>query len=538
MTAKSENSASSVPISGTMNRRRRYQEGSLLQERRKQCSHARFKHCPHCVWVYRFFAHIDGKKIRRKVILGTGEQFPTKDDAKRASEHFRMSANSENPRPNITMQALIDLYTERILKKCLDVPIGGTEDPDAKMGYACANNYRWHLRNRIAPHWNKYAVSDFERPEIWSAAEDWLESLKRSANNPKGLAPKSVRLIFAVMGQLMRYAVKWGYLAQNPFAGKAGQGRKIDPPRGSTLRLNRAAQLTPGQVFQLLPHLSLVARVAVTLAAWLGPRGSESFGLKWGDLDLNAKVIRFRRGLVLARITKGKTAASRTESPLPDEVVQLLCEWQSVTPYNKPGDWLFASGAQKGKMPLSRYALMREHIQPVALKLGLPHISWYSFRHSLSAWGKECLTAEERKAMLRHGSIRSGEDYGEIPLEKKHEIGERLWAYVRLAARQSLDAAPNQYPKFPNGTTENGKRVLSREPGQSPSIEPETVAFDHRAANHPLHQHDVAIASEHERRSAAAGKAWETIRANKAKKAAGTGNSDPCLTRINNKKLA
>src|SRR5208283_1137591 len=123
-------------------------------------------------------------------------------------------ANSEVPRSNATIAGLSDLYIERILKPCLNVPIGGTEDPDARMGYKCAHSYRQHLRNRIIPHWKDHLVSDFERAEIWSIAEDWFRSLLRSPKNPSGLAPKTVRLIFATMGQLMRYAVKWGYLSQ------------------------------------------------------------------------------------------------------------------------------------------------------------------------------------------------------------------------------------------------------------------------------------------------------------------------------------
>ncbi len=169
-------SASSLipPTSGIRNRRRRYQEGSLVTERRKECSHKRTTHCFHCVWAYRFVEYIDGKKIRRKKILGTIEEFPTKDDAKRACEHLRMSANAENPRPNTTIRGLSDLYIEKILRPCLSVPLGGVQDPNARMGYSCANNYRGQIKNWIIPRWKDYLISQFERPEICEAAEDDL----------------------------------------------------------------------------------------------------------------------------------------------------------------------------------------------------------------------------------------------------------------------------------------------------------------------------------------------------------------------------
>jgi integrase len=482
-------------------KQRRYQKGSLVPERRKECSHGRTTRCPHCVWAYRFFEYIDGKKIRRKKILGTVEEFPTKDDAKRASEHLRMSANAENPRSNVTMRGLINLYTEKVLRSCLNVPIGAVQNPNARMGYECAENYSKLLRNWITPRWNDYLVSAFERPEIWSAAEEWLDDLLRSPENPGGLAPKTVRHIFVAMGQVMRYAVKWGYLSQNPFGGRGGPQRRIDPPRGSTLRLTRAAQLTPEQSFELALHLALRERTAVAFAASLGPRGSETFALKWNDLDLTEGVVTFRRGLVRGRITLGKNAASNTEMPLPRKVVQLLREWRSATPYNKPDDWLFASSHRHGKMPLDRGGLMQNHIQPIARKLGLPHVTWYSFRHSLSAWGKECLTAEERKVLLRHATIPSGEGYGEIPLEKKHAIAQRLWTHVGLDEQQSLGGAVTVSSDPP----EDNLPTLPLEPSQSPMLRPSAPAFGEGTALPALGGQDAALALQtikHEKRSA------------------------------------
>lgn len=548
MSTKSEispNSPSSLilPTSKTRNRHRRYREGSLVTERRKECSHKRTTRCPHCVWVYRFFEYIDGMKIRRKENLGTVEQLPSKDDAKRACEPLRMSANAENPRPNVTMQGLIDLYIEKVIRPCLNVPIGGVQDPSARMGYSCAGNYKGQLRNWIGPRWKDYPVSDFERPEIWSAAEEWFQSLRRSANNPGGLAPKTVRVIFAVMGQLMKFAVKWGYLKQNPFAGKAGQERRIDPPRGSTLRLSKAAQYTAAQAFELVQHLALRERTATTFAAWLGPRGSETFGLKWMDLNLTAAVVSFRRGFDRGRVTPGKTLASDTEMPLPDEVVQSLKEWQSATPYNRPDDWVFASWAKKGKTPIARAHLIRYYIQPVARKLGFPKVTWYSFRHSLSAWGKECLNAEERKVLLRHASIKSGEGYGEIPLETKHVIAQRLWAHMRLAGQQNLGGAATASSDVLIVTGGHSLPSLALEPSQSRTPHPSALAFGEGTVFPVLGEHDTALALqtlEHEKRSAAARKAWVTIRANKAAKkaAAPQGRRDPCLTQNSRKEVA
>jgi integrase len=405
-------------------RRKRYQFGTLQREARKR---------PPDVWVYRYSQVIDRKKRRPKIIVGTVLQYPTETDAQRACEHLRMQANAESVRVQVTMRGLIDFYHENVLQPCLDVPIGGNQDVDAAMGFNTARDRKYLLRGWVGPSWEDKLVSDFERPEVCSVADEWFKSLKRSVKNPLGLAPLYVRNIFSAMNELFKCAVKRGYLSQNPIAKGV-----ISLPRGCSLRLTKAAQLTPAQFFQLAPRLGLRERVAVTFAAWLGPRGSETFGLKWSDFDLSTGVVSFRRGFAAGRITKGKNRHSCTDMPLPEDVVQLLRGWHSATPYNEPDDWVFASSVKKGKTPLDRFGLMARHIQPVARKLGLPHISWHSFRHSLSALGKACLTAEERKVMMRHGSLASGEDYGEVSLESKREIAQRLWTHAKLAAKQNI----------------------------------------------------------------------------------------------------
>jgi len=167
---------------------------------------------------------------------------------------------------------------------------------------------------------------------------------------------------------------------------------------------------------------------------------------------LNNWVVSFRRGLCGGRITPGKNRPSCTDMPLPEDVVKLLREWQSSTPYNQPHDWVFASSVKEGKTPLDRFCLMKKYIQPVVRKLGLPHISWHSFRHSLSSWGKACLTAEDRKVLLRHGTTASGEGYGEVSLEKKDEIAQRFRTHVRLAAKQNVVGPATSF------STRNGRR--------------------------------------------------------------------------------
>ena len=189
-------------------RRSKYQYGTLTLEKRSRGPD---------VWVYRFVEFEAGRKRRRKTIVGTQEQYPTRAAAERASEHLRLSANPETFNPECpTMGGLVDRYIEQILRPCLDIPLGGVQDSAAPMSFQCAKSYMSALNRWVRPHWQDYRLQEFNKPAVRASIEEWLRSLWRSPKNANGLAPKMVRSIWNVMKLAFKFAVKWGYLNENP----------------------------------------------------------------------------------------------------------------------------------------------------------------------------------------------------------------------------------------------------------------------------------------------------------------------------------
>jgi integrase len=332
------------------------------------------------------------------------------------------------------MRGLIDRYSDEVLRPCLDVPVGGAQDSASAISYHCAMSYKLVLDKWVRPRWETYRVREFEKPAVRAAVEDWLRSLWRSPKNPNGLAPKTVRSIWNVMKLAFKFGVKWGYMNENPMGEK-----RVELPRGSTKRTKHSAQLTAAEFFRLLGLLEAREKLAVAFAGWLGPRVSEIFGLKWQDLDLQNGTVSFRRGFVQGRITPLKTEASRTNLPIPDELMDLLRQWHSTSPYNKPDDWIFASPYTKGLRPFWPAQLLKKHIKPIALAAGLPKIGWHSFRHTVSAWGKEAgLELEDVKTLLRHEDIATTSNvYGDLGMDAKRRIQQRLVAFVNQQAKQT-----------------------------------------------------------------------------------------------------
>ena len=415
-----------------MNQRKRrstYQYGTLVLEKRYRGPN---------IWVYRYSEIENGKKRRRKSIVGTQEEYPNRSAAERAAEHLRLSANAEiNNHESPTMRGLIDRYIDQVLRPCLAIPIGGAQDSASPISYHCAMSYKLVLDKWVRPRWETYRVREFEKPAVRAAVEEWLRSLGRSSKNPKGLAPKTVRSIWNVMKLTFKFGVKWGYLNQNPMGEK-----RVELPRGSTKRTTHSVQLTAAEFFRLLDLLDSREKLAVAFAGWLGPRVSEIFGLQWQDLDLKNGAVSFRRGFVQGRITPLKTEASRTNLPLPEELMDLLRQWHSVSPFDKPDNWVFASPYTKGKRPFWPAQLLKKHIKPLALAAGLPNIGWHSFRHTVSAWGKEAgLKLEDVKTLLRHEDIATTSNvYGDLGMDAKRRIQQRLVSFVNEQANAAKAA--------------------------------------------------------------------------------------------------
>lgn len=65
-----------------------------------------------------------------------------------------------------------------------------------------------------------------------------------------------------------------------------------------------------------------------------------------------------------------------------------------------------------------------------------------TFRHSLSAWGKETLKLEETKELLRHANLQTTSDiYAGLTLEAKRAAQGRLVKFVHRAGRDQRNGA-------------------------------------------------------------------------------------------------
>jgi integrase len=227
---------------------------------------------------------------------------------------------------------------------------------------------RFMLKKHLLPRFGDRAVCDVTRQEI----QAYVAHLTQA-----GYAPKSVDHIHDVLSAVLRTAVKWGHLQENP-------ARGVDMP---TLRCVRPKwALTSGQAASLLNALPPLARTMVGLAILSGLRRGELFALRWKDIDERARLLTVREAVYDGTFGTPKTDAGSRQIPLSGKALQLVVEWKADAKKCEPDALLF--GTRLGT-PISPNNVLRRSIFPACDRLGLPHATWLTFRRTYSSWSHD-----------------------------------------------------------------------------------------------------------------------------------------------------
>jgi integrase len=354
-----------------MFRRTRFQQGCLTTEQRQKQPD---------VWVYRWReADQDGRPKRRKLIVGTVDEYRTESHAKRALAKLNLNINehqSDGSHPAlITMGQLIEHYKQEELGEHRYSKAESTVEV-----------YKEYLTYWITPQWKSFRVAAIKPTEV----EAWLHSL--------GLANGTKAKIRNIMSAVFQHGLRHQFISSNPIRGLVRQSAK---------RQREPDVLTADELRSIFKHLSPFNRTLVFVAASTGLRFSELRGLQWQDVGFAEGVLHLRRGVVRNHVTEMKNRASRKPVPLHPVLVKALLSLKAASAYNQPTHWIFASVAAKGKVPVWPSSLMADHILPAvrAAKVG-KHVSWHVFRHSyatlLKANGEDVKVVQES---LRHSTF-------------------------------------------------------------------------------------------------------------------------------------
>jgi integrase len=227
---------------------------------------------------------------------------------------------------------------------------------------------RFMLRKHLLPQFGDRSLSEVTRQEIQAYVAYLIQ---------QGYAPKSIDHVIDVLSAVLRTAVKWGHLRENP-------ARGVELPTLRTVRPKWA--LTVQQATTLLQGLSPMPRAMVGLAILSGLRRGELFALRWRDVDLHMRTLSVREAVYDGQFSTPKTAAGMRRIPLSDVAVELIREWQRRAGEEPLDGLVFATRTGKAISPNN---VLRRAIFPTCDASGLPHATWLTFRRTYSSWSHD-----------------------------------------------------------------------------------------------------------------------------------------------------
>lgn len=372
-------------------KRTRYRAGSLTREIRQNGPD---------VWAYRW---ADGD-ARRKQILGTVKEL-TRAEALKKADEYRQLANTPQPiggDGSLTVMELVKHYKERELGE----GSGKAEKP--------RKAYLYIFNNYILPKWGSFPL----RMVKAVAVEEWLKTLP--------LANGSKAKVREVFGAAFRHAIRHELYPINPIASvRQVRKRAVEPEI-----------LEPVEMVAILRELEGVepVRTAFLIAAVMGMRRGEIFGLKWGDVDFDRAILHVRRSYVDGVEGPPKTDSSRRPLPIPPQALEALRAWKETASYTASDDWVFASEFHFGKQPLWPGTLWRRNVAPAIERAGItkPKLGWHSLRRSyaslLLSSGASLRVSME---LMRHSTAEMTlGTYAQSVGDEKRDAGERVATLV------------------------------------------------------------------------------------------------------------
>ena len=227
---------------------------------------------------------------------------------------------------------------------------------------------RFMLKKHLLPRFGDKPLSEITRQEIQVYVAHLIQ---------QGYAPKSIDHTIDVLSAVLRTAVKWGHLQENP-------ARGVELPTLKTVRPKWA--LTPEQAARLLDKLSPLGRAMVGLAILSGLRRGELFALRWRDIDEEARTLTVREAVYDGTFSTPKTEAGLRQIPLSDVALGFISEWKRHAGRTTAEALVFATRTGNSISPNN---VLRRSIFPACKALDLPKATWLTFRRTYSSWSHD-----------------------------------------------------------------------------------------------------------------------------------------------------
>jgi len=225
--------------------------------------------------------YYDATGRRRRVVVGPNlheaRQVLAEREWERRNGKFRLK------RERITMAEFIAKWEEDYLV---------VRQQLGRLKESTLVSYRVNLRRHIRPFFGRMRLDQIELMQVREFVKAMLAKQRR---------PATVLKAVALVKEMFKHAVQWGYLDANP-------ALYVERPR---VEIEEMEILTPPEIRRLLEAAEEPVRTFLLCAVLTGMRRGELLGLKWEDIDFAGNRIHVRRALWRGGFVTPKSRRSR-----------------------------------------------------------------------------------------------------------------------------------------------------------------------------------------------------------------------------------
>lgn len=268
-------------------------------------------------------------------------------------------------------------------------------------------SYETQLKNHILPTLGKKALRDIGLAQVQELMNQKANSI--SPKTGKRLQPESLERIVSTLKALFSHARRMDCITARPTDGvKLPKAREKEKKALTWMQVEIIADALPEPIATLVLFLT-----------WTGLRIGEACGLRWQHVDLETLTVHVRENFVMGKYQDLKTRKSRRDVPIPAELATRIATIaHSMTANGVSADSLPVFANSTGLAPLDHHNVANRILKPTVKKLGLPWVSWHSFRHTNSSLAEQAgMTVSQRMMILGHSDERTTRRYTHADME-------------------------------------------------------------------------------------------------------------------------
>ena len=273
-------------------------------------------------------------RVRRKRVIGTKADFPTRRLAQRELERLLADVNNPTYRPAVAIT--FGEFSEQWRSKVLP-----------QMKASTQSSTRSQLHTQLA-FFDAFNLRDIQPQTVQTFVTACTS------------APKTVRNATMTLHSMWNTATAWGYVTHDPFKGV----------RLPLLKKQEQPYFTMHQMRRIIRRAQEPYQTMYWLASETGMRSGELAGLQWSDVK--KEHIEVRRSVWRSKAQSPKTTnAVRTFA--------ISAELQArLESKRRPEGYVFAT---RNGTPWNMNDVQKRHLIPLLKKLAMKRAGFHSFRH-------------------------------------------------------------------------------------------------------------------------------------------------------------